>query len=159
MTGAAARTGDVRVGAGAWLVRSRSLRRGKEIQVKLKLNRRLFARVIAAIKRKPESFDMEFYGERSECATTCCLAGHAALLARAARFTSDGILVPRRASDDGVGCAAARVLGLDEDAEARLFHVPGWPAKFAARYNNAETPRARVAATVARVRHFLASGR
>lgn len=48
--------------------------------------------IIIQITQRPETVDMRNWGKTSECGTTACVAGWAALLSGHAKYDEDGIL-------------------------------------------------------------------
>lgn len=79
-------------------------------------------RVLAHIDANPESLDMRTIAHKSECGTTCCIAGHAvALEGRAFIFDEDGY-TNTTTRGENVWDLAALLLGLTEDEQYDLFH-------------------------------------
>ena len=120
---------------------------------------------------------------RPYCGTTACLAGHVVLAAGVKPEQVDGqgdIPVeglPKRLRSlaksrpwfiDGievdyvsVADLAAELIGLGGgwEGQDRLFLDGHWPETFSLAYRRATTPKAKVAAAIARVRHWQTTGR
>ena len=150
--------------------------------------RALLTKTFAAMRRHAETFDMRVWmahedgghtASRPYCGTTACLAGHVVLAAgvKPEQVDAEGQIpikdLPKRlrplaesrwpedVDEVSVADLAAELIGLGSDWEAqdRLFLDGHWPETFSLAYRRATTPKAKVAAAIARVRHWQTTGR
>lgn len=148
-------------------------------------SKKIVDKAIAAIKRMPDSFDMQNWIKHNTttpasgkmpkpyCGTEACLAGHIALAAtRRLPDAAFGTMyrvekLPKWLHADkaetsyhpvAVDCQhiAERVLG-DVDGE-KLFYFHRWPYEFVRGYW-AKSPKEKAKTAVARLRHFLKTGK
>ena len=146
--------------------------------------RAVLTKAFAAMRRWPDSVDMfDWYGHDPKvrsglrrpapyCGTTACVAGHIALAATGQQPDRFGdyqfsrlpkylrVVAHEDFSSENVALAA---LGVPEDERPavsdRLFFTSGWPRELSRRYYAATRPQARAEATIARVRHWLKTGK
>lgn len=146
--------------------------------------RAVLTKALAAMRRWPDSVDMsDWYDHNPKvqstlrrptpyCGTTACLAGHIALAAtrqqpdRFGDYQFSRLPKYLRVAAHEDFCSenvALAALGVPEDERAavsnRLFFTSGWPRELSNRYWAATRPQARAEVTIARVRHWLKTGK
>lgn len=112
---------------------------------------------VAAIKKHPETFDMDTWGlPQTSCGTVCCLAGQIVWNSLGSVDAWNAYLEDQ---DEPVSRRAADVLGMHWDIEnwpvgplGLLFLWPAWPVEF--RPHGAPTPEQ----LEARVEHWILTG-
>ena len=121
---------------------------------------RLYAKLEAL---PPHSIDM--HGWAKNCGTVACIAGHCMLGLRGYRAElKHTIIGPRLVLlHHGVAVdwetAATQYLGLSEDQAGTLFWVSGWPDTFRDRFYDNPSPEAQKGIVLARLRHFITTGK
>lgn len=140
------------------------------------INQQKLEQVCVMIDRYPENLDMDTWTDGGtlvadkhtapSCGTTGCVAGWVMALEHGAACKEDFY------NDDSrllfsFAEAAAEVLGLTLYQARKLFYLSyeeeddddglRWPISFSKDYLNAKTPRERADATIARIKHFIAT--
>lgn len=129
------------------------------------LNTKLFRKIQKHILEKPRRLAMVWWlqektdyeprvrdegelksHEFAECGTAACIAGWAVLLSPKAAKSIDVCEIRKKAE---------RLLGVTKAEGSKLFSVAFWPPKFAQKYWEARTPRAKAKATSERIDYFL----
>ena len=121
---------------------------------------RLYAKVMAT---PPDLCDMTRWAAETDCGTVGCLAGHCMLGVRGYTVISTehtrNMTLLRGGVPVAWDLAAMRYLRLTSAERYRLFYHLGWPRTYQTYYRRAKTPRGRKSVMLARLRHFIATGK
>lgn len=131
------------------------------------MNKPLFRKIIKAIRDEPRRFNMGNWiitdDREAPCGTTACIAGFAVILSKPKyqwKKTAASLLSRYRKSEKFLfEVEAAKLLRISESQADDLFFVSGWPDRFARRFNNARNREAEAKVVIARIEHFMKSGK
>lgn len=110
----------------------------------MKINEPLLKVVMASIEAEPKRMN----------------GGHAAFVLNALSYNSEEGEFETKGGDS-IEFFARQKLGLTEKQSDRLFYFKewgydeGWPQKFVTQYKKARSPKAKAAAAIARIQHFI----
>lgn len=144
------------------------------------MNIKVLQRLKKTLKAQPARFNMSFWGvsareakedgdmdflEVPPCKTQACMAGEICIQEGLAKVLKKGGLVLKNRS--GSFFHDARVAAdLTETQAQNLFYfkqwndgLHGWPTKFEAAYDSAQNPKDRVKVAIARLDHFIKTGK
>lgn len=137
--------------------------------------RRLEA-VIECIKEEPKRLSMADWGtvyniksknfkeqaredDLPKCGTVACIAGWVVLLEnRKKRLTAARKAAEKNGSShspDDLDILACEFMDMDMETGGKLFFTGSWPDPFSGQYEEADTARGRMKATVDRIKHFI----
>lgn len=125
------------------------------------MNIDLLMQVCDRIAKHPEGFDMDYWGHKTECGTTFCIAGWALVLSgqQPARYLVNylgGMTVQNfGASGEQPGVEASALLRLTECEGNKLFLLDNWPQAFRQALDMADSHEQAAEVVIRRIHHFI----
>ena len=109
------------------------------------MNTKLLLEIKKHILTHPKQLNMGTWMTKTNCGTTCCIAGWACLLSK------------ELYANTNVWRFAEKILDIEGESD-RLFHTEDWPTKYRNLYYDAGSSEARAKVTADRIQHYIDTG-
>lgn len=126
----------------------------------------LLNRTAAYMLQRPEGYNQQYFIKESNdvpCGTECCIAGYIVMVNDPKEYMklAREITTDRYAEQSSkIENIARQLMGKRHGEEFNLFAGSGeWPSQFKSAYRRASSAKGRVKVAVARIRHYIKTGK